>query len=348
MMANEIFLLGLGLGCALLLAWGFKALPQERWQILAAVPMHKHGDGAWRGVNLTFYGLFTANAMAVATIILVIMLGSLGLSLREVGVVLLPLISLSASAARLVARVVEKKPYTFTVAGAFFVGLIAAPWLVLAANLALGSDIKLPVLAVCSALAVAYAFGEGLGRLACISFGCCYGKPLDQCPPGMQKLFAHHSFSFRGATKKVAYESGLEGARLVPVQALTAMLYLACGLASLYLFLLGWFALALMLCLSVTQGWRAFSEFMRADFRGGGRLTAYQWMALISVAYGGLMALWLPKESLDPVLFEGLALLWNPWIFIMLQGLWVAVLWYTGRSKVTASTISFMVMQDRI
>jgi hypothetical protein len=348
MMANEIFLVGLGLGCALLLAWGFKTLPQERWQILAAIPIYKNGDGTWRGINLTFYGLFTANAMAVAATILVIMLGSLGLSLREVGVVLLPLISLCAPAARLVARVVEKKPYTFTVAGAFFVGLIAAPWLVLAANLALGPQIELPALAVCAALAVAYAFGEGLGRLACISFGCCYGKPLDQCPPALQKLFAHHNFAFRGATKKASYESGLEGSRLVPVQALTAVLYLACGLASLYLFLLGWFAFALMLCLTVTQGWRAFSEFLRADFRGHGSLTAYQWMALISVAYAGLMALWLPQGSANPELFTGLALLWDPWILIMLQGLWVAVLLYTGRSKVTASTISFMVMQDRI
>lgn len=347
-MENEMFLLGLGIACALLLAWGFKALPRERWQILAAIPVLKHGDGAWRGVNLTFYGLFTANAMAVAAILLVIMLGSLGLSLREVGIVLLPLFSLCIPAARLVARIVEKKQYTFTVAGAFFVGLIAAPWLVTAANLALGPQMQLPVLAVCSAMSVAYAFGEGLGRLACISFGCCYGKPLDQCPPILRKLFAHHSFTFSGATKKASYESGLEGEPLVPVQALTAILYLACGLACLYLFLTGWFAFALMVCLTVTQGWRAFSEFLRADFRGGGSLTAYQWMALISVAYAGLMALWLPGRAAMPELLTGLSLLWDPWVLILLQGLWVMLLLYTGRSKVTASTISFQVMQDRI
>lgn len=347
-MQNEIFLLGLGIGCALLLAWGFKTLPQERWQILAAIPVLKHGDGAWRGVNLTFYGLFTANALTVAAILLVIMLGSLGLSLREVGIVLLPLFSLCIPAARLVARIVEKKQYTFTVAGAFFVGLIVAPWLVMAANLALGPQMQLPVLAACSAMSVAYAFGEGLGRLACISFGCCYGKPLAKCPPALQKIFAHHSFAFSGATKKAAYESGLEGTRLVPVQALTAILYLACGLATLYLFLTDWFATALIVCLAVTQGWRAFSEFLRADFRGGGSLTAYQWMALISVAYAGLMALWLPGGAAEPVLANGLSMLWDPWLLILLQGLWVVVLLYTGRSKVTASTISFQVMQDRI
>ncbi len=207
---------------------------------------------------------------------------------------------------------------------------------------------ELPVLAVCSALSVAYAFGEGLGRLACISFGCCYGKPLTKCPPRLQKLFARHSFAFSGATKKASYESGLEGARLVPVQALTAVLYLACGLACLYFFLLGWLATALMTSLIVTQGWRAFSEFLRADFRGSGSLTAYQWMALISVAYAGLMALWLPGRSATPELLTGLSLLWDPWILILLQGLWLVVLLYTGRSKVTASTISFQVVQDRI
>ena len=347
-MANEIFILGLGAGCALLLAWGFKKLPQERWQILAAIPVFKNGDGAWRGVNLTFYGLFTANALAIASTLLVIMLGSLGLSLRETAIVLLPLFSLCVPAAKWVARIVEKKQYTFTVAGAFFVGLVAAPWLVMAANLALGPQIQLPVLAVCSALGVAYAFGEGLGRLACISFGCCYGKPLDQCPAPVKKIFARHSFAFSGATKKASYESGLEGARLVPVQAITAVLYLACGLACLYLFLLAWFGLALVISMAVTQGWRAFSEFLRADFRGGGSLTAYQWMALISVAYAGLLALWLPGRAASPDLLSGLALLWDPWILLLLQGLWVTVLLYTGRSKVTSSTISFKVMQDRI
>lgn len=347
-MANELFLLGLGLALALFLAWGFRALPQERWQILAAIPVYKHADGAWRGANITFYGVFTASALFVAAALLVVMLGSLGLSLLAVGVVLLPLVSLCTPAARLVARVVEKKNYTFTVAGAFFVGLVAAPWLVMAADLALGGQAGLPVLAVCAALGVAYAFGEGLGRLACISFGCCYGKPLSQCPPSLQRLFARHSFAFKGATKKASYESGLEGAPLLPVQAITAVIYLSCGLACLYLFLLGHFSAALMVSLAVTQGWRVWSEFFRADHRGGGSLTAYQWMSLISVAYAGLMALWLPDRAAAPSLASGLSLLWDPWVLIMLQALWVTVLIYTGRSKVTASTISFKVLQDRI
>ena len=55
-MIDEAFTLGLALVFFFILAWGFKALPSERWQILAAVPRRRHPDGAWQGENLTFYG----------------------------------------------------------------------------------------------------------------------------------------------------------------------------------------------------------------------------------------------------------------------------------------------------
>ena len=42
---------------------------------------------------------------------------------------------------------------------------------------------------VLAALAIGYILGEGLGRLACLSFGCCYGKPLDQCGKVVSILF---------------------------------------------------------------------------------------------------------------------------------------------------------------
>ena len=38
------------------LAWGIRALPAERWQMIAAVPLAKNGNGEWQGLNLTFYG----------------------------------------------------------------------------------------------------------------------------------------------------------------------------------------------------------------------------------------------------------------------------------------------------
>ena len=108
-MDNLLFTLGLGALFAVLLWWS-RRLPGERWQIAAAIPVGRSDNGRWRGVNLTFYGMFTANAVLLAAALMLVMLGSLGISPFEVMVVMLPLISLSAPAARLVARWVEHKP----------------------------------------------------------------------------------------------------------------------------------------------------------------------------------------------------------------------------------------------
>ena len=66
-----------------------------------------------------------------------------------------------------------------------------APWIALGLNRWLPGldDGSLPVLPTLAALAVGYAFGEGIGRLACISYGCCYGKPLRTCGPRVKKIF---------------------------------------------------------------------------------------------------------------------------------------------------------------
>jgi hypothetical protein len=349
-MANELFVALLGGLCALALGWGFTILPRERWQILASLPLIKDPQGRWQGLNITWYGVISASSLAAAAGLVVVMLGAVGASLTAVAAVMLPLISLSYPAARLVARVVEGKAYTFTVAGAFFVGLLAAPWLVLLVRQALGpAAAGLPPVAACAAVAVAYAFGEGLGRLACISFGCCYGKPLEESPAWMRRLFGGRGFVFRGATKKASYEGRLEGRRLVPIQAMTAVLYVACGLVCLRLFLAGAFGWALMAAIAVTQGWRALSEVWRADYRGRRRMSAYQWMALAAIAYAAAVAFVLPPAAAPaPRVGQGLALLWSPGVLLVLQGLWLGALLYTGRSRVTGSLISFHVVRERI
>jgi len=57
---NVLFVTGLALALAVLIVWGVRTLPAERWQMLAAIPLAKAPDGTWRGLNLTFYGLFSA------------------------------------------------------------------------------------------------------------------------------------------------------------------------------------------------------------------------------------------------------------------------------------------------
>ena len=59
-MLNLTFVATVAVGLLALLSWGVRTLPGERWQMLAAVPVAKAPDGSWRGVNLTFYGFFSA------------------------------------------------------------------------------------------------------------------------------------------------------------------------------------------------------------------------------------------------------------------------------------------------
>jgi prolipoprotein diacylglyceryltransferase len=73
-----------------------------------------------------------------------------------------------------------------------------------------------------AAIAAAYALGEGCGRLACISFGCCYGRPLDRLPAVLRRLLTPFSVVYHGTTKKIAYAGHLDDKPVVAVQAITA------------------------------------------------------------------------------------------------------------------------------
>lgn len=350
-MSHAQFIALAALACAALLAWGFRHLPGARWQFLACVPLAEEAPGHWRGLNLTWYGLLSANAQALAAAWLMLLAATLGVPWTAVGALLAALCALCLSGSRWLARLVEKKAHTFTVGGATFLGMLLAPGMFWLANqgLAWAGGAGAPLLCWCAALAVAYALGEGLGRLACISFGCCYGRPLEDCPPWLGRLFARANFVFRGEHKKIAYASGLEGRRVVPVQALTAVIHTGAALAGTYLFLGGHFAASLLTAGLTTQLWRVASEFLRADFRGGGRLSAYQWMALATAAWLGGLAWLLPGGGqAPPDLARGLATLWAAGPLVLLQGTWLAAFLYYGRSRVTASRLSFSVLRHLI
>ena len=208
-MEKLIFSGVLGLIYGILIWWGALRLPGERWQIAASIPLQKDHAGFWRGVNLTFYGLFTANAVLLSACLVLIMLGSLGLSPLETMIICAPVLLLGAVSARLVARWVEKKSSTFTVAGASFMGLLTTPWVVLLCRGLLGGGHPgIQVTPIMAAIVTCWTLGEGMGRLACLSFGCCYGRSLDQCPRWMQRLFERRHLVFSGPTKKISYESG--------------------------------------------------------------------------------------------------------------------------------------------
>lgn len=347
-MHDEIFTLSLASGIAILFSWAFRTLPQEDWQILACLPRKKGTDGIWRGVNLTYYGFFNAAAYLFAVIMFLIMMGSLNIRLIGTISVVIPVLAICMPAARYVARVVEKKQHTFSVGGACFTGIVIAPLIMLLVNITLGKwlEFRIPIRATLAALFIAYAFGEGIGRLACISFGCCYGKPLATCNPLMQIIFRHWNFVFWGKSKKIAYAHNLDGQAVIPIQGLTAIIYTGCGLLCFYLFLKGKASIALPFMLVVTQGWRFASEFLRADDRGGGSISAYQIMALLAIGYTIFVAALLKKPDAGlPNLLTGIGSLWNPGLVIFLGIFWIGAFIYTGRSDVTCSAISIQITE---
>ncbi len=347
---TEILFLGCLAGAlALLYAWAFRTLPGERWQFIASTP-DRRAIAAGTGVNFTFYGFFSATAYAVSAGLFLTLMASVGVplavSLAAVSLTLL----ICAPASQLIAWAVEGKRYGFTIGGASFVGLFVAPATFWALDRFLGPAMgfSLPLGPALAAMAIAYVLGESLGRLACISFGCCYGKPVSAARGWVRVFSDRFSFVFEGKTKKIAYASKLDGVPVVPVQAMTATLYGVTAVASVALFLNAYYHVVIPLALATAQIWRTYSETFRADYRGEGDISVYQWMA----AGGALAVLAAPfllgHSPVRPDLTAGLAALWSPEALVFLQAVWLAAFFYMGRSMQTGSRVSYHVRHDRI
>ena len=347
-MENEIFLLALAVLSVFLLRWGFKVLPDERWQIMATVPVRKIDSERWDGVNITYYGVFSANAYLISMAMMFVLFGAIRIDIKATVVLFLIIMMFCLPMARIAAMIVEKKAHTRTVGGAVFAGILVAPMAILIVNKLMGPAISIPIMPAMAVLAISYSLGEGLGRLACISFGCCYGKPLVRCAPFLQRLFHKHNFIFSGKTKKIAYESGLNGEKVFPVQAITSVLYIATGLICAYLFLSAYYAVSFLLSMLATQGWRAVSEIFRADYRGEGRISAYQIMGMGAIIYSLILWKWFADASPTPNIMEGIRSLWQPEMIIFLLLMWLGIFLHTGCSKVTGATVSFHVHGNRI
>ncbi len=350
-MLNVFFVVALAAGLFVLLVWGVRTLPAEKWQMLAAVPIAKAADGSWRGLNLTFYGFFSATGTTFGFAMMLLLLASVGVP-AFVSLLLIVFVLLACvPASRLIAGIVERKRNTFTIAGAAFVATIMLPLLVLGAQplASLLFHRELPVLPIFAAAGICYALGECIGRLACLSFGCCYGMPLRDANPAIARLFQKHNLVIQGPTKKAAYASGLDGEPLIPVQAITSAVFAASGIAGLALFLAGQFRLAALVPVAASWGWRACSEWLRADYRGTSKISVYQLMAIVSVLYLGAFLLLMPASTaITPDLSAGFAQVTSTPAVLGLQLFWIALFLYYGRSRVTASTLSFHVLAERI
>lgn len=350
-MLNVTFVAALTLGLLALIVWGVRTLPAENWQMLAAVPLTKSEDGSWRGLNLTFYGFFSASGTAFGFVIMLLLLASVGMPVALSFALALFVLLVCVPASRVVAALVERKRNTFTVAGAAFVATIIFPVVLvlvrpLAARLLHHEILLLPTFA---ATAIAYVLGESIGRLACLSFGCCYGMPLREANPAIARIFRQHNLVVSGPTKKASYASGLAGEPLIPVQAITSVVFAIAGIAGVGLFLAQQFRLAALIPVLGSWGWRACSESLRADYRGTSRISAYQVMAIVSVVYLGIFLLFTPSGvTVIPDLAAGFAQICSVAVILLVQFFWSCLFLYYGRSSVTASTVSFHVVADRI
>jgi hypothetical protein len=332
------------------LLWGIRTLPAERWQMIAAVPITKGSNGAWEGLNLTFYGFFSATASTFGVALVIVLLSSVGTPLVTAAAVIATMMAICVPASKALAWAIEGKRNTFTIAGAAFLGAIILPpglWLA-QATMATWFDIRIYAMPMLAASAITYALSEAIGRMACLSFGCCYGKPLRAASPRVARMFEHYHLVFHGATKKVAYASGLAEEPLVPVQAITSIVFTLSGLVGLSFFLAGYWRLAALVPAVATWGWRALSEMLRADHRGNSRISVYQWMALIAMAYLTMMLMVIPSEGPLPNLVAGLSQVRPAGVIVMLQALWVGLFLYYARSRVTGSIVSFHVVAERV
>mgnify|MGYP000035263609 FL=1 len=349
-MAADLFLLGCALVFGVTFRFLFRHLPEERWQFVASLPLKKNSDGSWQGLNLTFYGLFTGISGGLGVAAFILLTASAGVALGTALLLTLGVLAICLPAAKIIATVVEKNRHGFTVGGASFVGILIAPLFLWLADMASQRwwDTALPILPMLAAMSIAYVLGEGIGRLACISFGCCYGKALRHSPSWAQRLFSTLNHVFIGKTKKIAFAGEMEAVKVIPIQAITCVVYTALALLCSALFFHQQFALAFALSLVGSQLWRVYSETLRADYRGGSKLfSVYQMMALFAALYGIVISLVLPVHAgLVPDLAAGLGALWSPGVILSLQVITVTMFFFSGTSTITTGELRFGLAAD--
>lgn len=346
-MTNLLFLAAIALFIFILFNWSFRSLQKEKWQILGTIPRHKDADGHWHGTNLTYYGFFTAVAATFGCCIGLILYGTQRVELITMLMICLAIFIPSGISAKVSARIVEKKEATISIGGAAFFAIVMAPWLFVFLRKYFG--LELQIVTGLSVIAISYTFGESLGRLACVSFGCCYGKRISEVPGWMGRLFKHFSFVFDGDLKKISYAHHMDGEAVIPIQAVTSIIYAITGMIGLYLFMLGYHTPAFLLTIIVTQSWRLISEFVRADYRGDSKISAYQIMGAFSVIYVIAIVLIFPIQGIPAgEITDGLVLLWNPGVIIFLEFIFILSFVYTGRSQVIGAKLMFNVETHKI
>lgn len=327
--------------------WGFRHLPGEGWQIAWVIPARNPaGDGlSWPAVNITFYGVISALAYSLAALAYFFLMGALGQPLASAALYAGMLLAIGVPASKLVNRWVEGVP-GHTIGGAVFSVIVSAIPALLVAQW-FGSALfgeNLHAAATLAATGACYVLGESIGRMACLSFGCCYGKPIAQCSPLQQALYGPSATVYRGRMKKIAYASNLANQPVVAVQTIACVLLFALFVASVWLIWKGHFLAALVVTISGSQLWRAYSETLRADYRGREGFTVYQGMALVGALLAPLYGIWAASVSVgapSASALRGWQTALSAEVFLACQALGLLILLYMGRSYITSARLDF-------
>ncbi|MCX7987914.1 MAG: prolipoprotein diacylglyceryl transferase [Thermodesulfovibrio sp.] len=323
-----------------LLFFGLKNFHKDDFQFLATIPYRRSENGTYQGINLTFYGLITAISCLLSTFLFISLLKII--NFPEIGtyLILTLILVVGIPSSKILATIIEGRKNTLTIGGAVFIsGLISLPitWLVLT-YLDLSLDkFLLPII---TAISISYAFGEGIGRLACLSFGCCYGKPIDSF--SFLKNIDFLMVKFSCETKKAVYDGKYKEIPLLNTQALTSIVYIILAISSLLLYLFSYIKLALILSLSLTQLFRFFVEFLRDDFRGNRKVSVYQVFAIILFLYGITIAsIFNVKYDIEftkPIYYKS-----HDWMILFV--VFILTFLNSGISKVTESNIKFLLKE---
>jgi len=285
-MIENIFLIVFSFLLFLIVYIGIRYFPSERFQFLATIPYKQLSDGRWLSMNLTYYGLFNAIAYTIGSMVVVILLLSAGITFLEIFLIMGFTFLICMPASKIIAYIVENNKTGFTVGGAVFIGVLVSPIAIyIGIFLSRGEgEFTRFFIPIISAMSIGYIFGEGIGRIGCLSFGCCYGKNVDELQNRiLKKIFSKFYTVYTGRLKKAQYASNLCNKKTVPVQSIGIILYNLTGLICTYLFLKGHFYIALILAVSVSQIYRFVSEFLRDDYRGEGKISAYQKMTILNI-----------------------------------------------------------------
>lgn len=319
----------------LIIIWGLKNLSRDEFQFFCAIPYKKIEENTYEGTNITFYGIISALSCSASVFLFLVLIKFIDFPLKLAYFILITIFLTGLYASRTLAYIIEKRKDTLTIGGATFVsGIISVPLIYFfIKSFNINETYFLPVL---TALTTSYTFGEGLGRLACISFGCCYGKPAERYP----KLPKILKIKFFSETKKAVYDSNYKNLELINIQGIVVCLFTILAILSVILIMLEKFKIALLISFTMPAIVRFFSEFFRDDNRGiNYKLSTYQFFSLILVIYS-LIFLYIFKP-LETKIYIKSTIFFSNTELIILTALFFTTLIHSGVSKVTASKISF-------